>query len=323
MKEKDLDELRERIDAIDEMIVGLLNRRMECSLAIGELKRLKVRRFLDPARERAVLKRVEELNKGPLDGHQLLSIYQEIVAVSRAIQEGSAKEISPGAAKICVSIAKQTMEEVIAEAEKWTSKGFMVEWRADYTKKPDPERFVGSVSGPHLVTLRSRDQGGRFGGSVQEMVGFLAEALKCGAHFVDVEESIGQKTVSVLLKKNPRAKVVLSKHFTRSTPPWETLKAQALEMAGWGAQVVKIAATVKSPEDNLAILSLIPLLKLKGVEPVCLGMGHQGRLSRIACPLLGGLFTFGAASVGEETAEGQIAASELLKMLRVLYQPPQ
>ncbi|MFP3870579.1 MAG: type I 3-dehydroquinate dehydratase [Syntrophobacteria bacterium] len=47
-------------------------------------------------------------------------------------------------------------------------------------------------------------------------------------------------------------------------------------------------------------------------------MGPLGRVSRIACPLVGGAFTFAALEGGAEAAPGQLTVAEMRHLLHVL-----
>ncbi len=56
--------LRERIDALDEQIVALLNERASCALEIGEIKRVVGLAIYQPGREKDVLDHVRRVNAG-------------------------------------------------------------------------------------------------------------------------------------------------------------------------------------------------------------------------------------------------------------------
>jgi 3-dehydroquinate dehydratase type I len=59
---------------------------------------------------------------------------------------------------------------------------------------------------------------------------------------------------------------------------------------------------VVSLKDNARLLGL-----LNDTRPVVVvGMGHKGRITRIAALLLGSPFTYASLAAGKETAEGQI-----------------
>ncbi len=89
MKDKDvkrLIELREKIDAIDKEIVGLLQKRLEVAKEIGEEKRKFSPDALDVTREREVLYHILDINKGLFPEDGLKVIYSEIISACRNAQ---------------------------------------------------------------------------------------------------------------------------------------------------------------------------------------------------------------------------------------------
>lgn len=81
-----LDELRIKIDAVDDKILTLLNERMNYVKSIGELKKNSGGTIYRPERERAILNRLKNLNQGLLDQNAIEAIYQEIFGVSRNLE---------------------------------------------------------------------------------------------------------------------------------------------------------------------------------------------------------------------------------------------
>ena len=81
-----LDRLRAQIDAINLKLVRLLNQRAKVAQAIGHLKQAGGAAIYQPARERAVLDRVTELNAGPLMGEHLRRIFVEIISACTALE---------------------------------------------------------------------------------------------------------------------------------------------------------------------------------------------------------------------------------------------
>ncbi len=84
--EKKLQELRKRIDAIDDKILDLLNERMEVVKEVGELKNKTNAPIYRPERELAILERLKKRNKGPLNERAIEAIFLEIFAVSRNLE---------------------------------------------------------------------------------------------------------------------------------------------------------------------------------------------------------------------------------------------
>jgi chorismate mutase / prephenate dehydratase len=84
MGDKLLD-LRARIDALDERLVKLLSARARLAQRVGTLKRgVAVYR---PEREAQILRRVAELNQGPLADRALQQIYTEVMSACRALED--------------------------------------------------------------------------------------------------------------------------------------------------------------------------------------------------------------------------------------------
>jgi chorismate mutase/prephenate dehydratase len=84
MPEKD--DLRRQIDALDEELLTLLNRRQSLAQAIGKIKNQEGTRTLDFRREEEVVAHILHLNPGPLSPTGLRNIFREIFSASREIQ---------------------------------------------------------------------------------------------------------------------------------------------------------------------------------------------------------------------------------------------
>jgi chorismate mutase len=82
----DLDDLRRRIDMLDEHLVRLLNARAACALEIGRLKREQHIPIYQPDREAAVLRNVMELNTGPLDEQAIKRLFERIIDEARHLE---------------------------------------------------------------------------------------------------------------------------------------------------------------------------------------------------------------------------------------------
>lgn len=81
-----LTHFREEIDAIDNKVLELLNKRMNVVKKIGEIKHKSGSSIYRPEREREILDRLNSLNSGYLNEKAIEAIYLEIFAVSRNIE---------------------------------------------------------------------------------------------------------------------------------------------------------------------------------------------------------------------------------------------
>jgi chorismate mutase/prephenate dehydratase len=82
----EMSELRARIDAVDEEIVRLLDRRARMARRIGEIKQERGLEAYAPARERAVLDRVASLSVGDFPKRGLEVVFREIISSSISLE---------------------------------------------------------------------------------------------------------------------------------------------------------------------------------------------------------------------------------------------
>jgi len=82
-----LDDLRQRIDRINLLLVDLLSERAQVAQAIGRLKQAGGGPIVQPSREREVLERVAAHNQGPLTADHLRRIFVEIISACTALEQ--------------------------------------------------------------------------------------------------------------------------------------------------------------------------------------------------------------------------------------------
>ena len=92
-----IDELRERIDVIDEQLVALLNTRAACAIEIGRLKRERGLPIYQPDREAAVVSRARATTVnlgGPLTEEAISRLFERIIDEARQLEVagGTARE---------------------------------------------------------------------------------------------------------------------------------------------------------------------------------------------------------------------------------------
>jgi chorismate mutase/prephenate dehydratase len=78
--------IRQEIDALDQELLALLNRRQTLAQTIGRLKNLEGRGTLDFQREAEVLAHLMHLNPGPLSQAALRHIFREVISAAREVQ---------------------------------------------------------------------------------------------------------------------------------------------------------------------------------------------------------------------------------------------
>jgi chorismate mutase/prephenate dehydratase len=87
--DKKLEELRGRIDALDEQIQALINARAECAREVAEVKvgEGEAANFYRPEREAVILRRVSERNAGPMPDEDMVRLFREIMSACLALEK--------------------------------------------------------------------------------------------------------------------------------------------------------------------------------------------------------------------------------------------
>ena len=81
-----LDDLRRRIDELDEQLVRLLNARAACALEIGREKKAAGLEIYQPSREAEVLNHVQSVNPGPLDDGAIRRLFERVIDEARRLE---------------------------------------------------------------------------------------------------------------------------------------------------------------------------------------------------------------------------------------------
>ncbi len=81
----DIDQLRSQIDALDEELLALVNRRAGLARRIGVLKHGAA--AYRPEREAAILRRAAQRNPGPLPAESALAVLREVISACRGMEQ--------------------------------------------------------------------------------------------------------------------------------------------------------------------------------------------------------------------------------------------
>lgn len=84
-----LSELRDKIDKIDQQILDLINQRASCAMEVAKTKIAlgEDGTFYRPDRESLVLRRIKELNKGPLPNQTAVRFFRELMSSCLALEK--------------------------------------------------------------------------------------------------------------------------------------------------------------------------------------------------------------------------------------------
>lgn len=86
--ENRIGELRVMIDAVDDELLALLNRRAALTIEVGEVKREQggVTEFYRPEREASILRRLRAANPGPMPGDDVVRLMREIISTCLSLE---------------------------------------------------------------------------------------------------------------------------------------------------------------------------------------------------------------------------------------------
>jgi len=82
----DINEIRKRIDLLDDVLLRIFNERARLALEIGHAKKELNLPVFDPAREKRIFNRMKDDNPGPLDDEAIVRMFERVVDESRRLE---------------------------------------------------------------------------------------------------------------------------------------------------------------------------------------------------------------------------------------------
>jgi len=225
---------------------------------------------------------------------------------------------------ICVALTPSTTAQALQQMAGQSADADLLELRVDAMDECDLPRILGARTRPLIVTNRAAGEGGCKEQDETARLKVLAQAVRLGADYVDVElASLGR--LEKLLARIDRGahgatnatgatgatKLIVSFHDLEGMP--QDFVSIAREIESTQADVVKVVATARCAEDNLPCFEV---LRAAGKPTIALAMGEAGQMSRILAGKFGALLTFASSCAGAESAAGQITARQMRNLYR-------
>lgn len=205
--------------------------------------------------------------------------------------------------KIVATVTGTTMAELCAARDRATTTGAdIVELRLDGVSDIDVSAALSGRALPVIVTCRPVWEGGRFDGAEGERLRILADALRQGAEYVDVEWKADRRS---LPSDRPSA-IVLSHHDHAQTPA--DLPQRVRAMRADHAGIVKISTMARRLSDVVRLHDAVRDLGPR----VAIAMGSAGQVSRIWPAGFGSAWTYGGTA-----APGQLDPQLLVNRYHV------
>ena len=214
--------------------------------------------------------------------------------------------------RIAASLAPPDTQACLEVLHRLAPRIAMAEVRLDLMETFDLAQLIGEAPCPLIITCRPPREGGRFPGSETERLAILAEAMRLGCAYVDIEwDSVAA------LPAHGGTRVIASRHWTDRMP--DQLWSAYAELRRH-ADAVKLVGMATSPADMLPVFDLLQ----RAPGPlVAIAMGEAGRLTRVLAPCFTScLLTYGASEGATITAAGQISVDELADVYHLQHVGP-
>jgi 3-dehydroquinate dehydratase / shikimate dehydrogenase len=223
--------------------------------------------------------------------------------------------------KVCVAIIGATPAEMLEKATAVVKETPFLEFRLDYLEKPllalpKLKHFLSeNTAVTAIATCRRAANGGKFAGNLAAEMEILSKAATSGFHLVDLElestESLKKGELQKL--RDTGVALIISHHDFAATKDLDGIYKR---IEPFHPDFIKIVPTAKTLTDNVTLMRFIERMDdQSNIVGVC--MGDAGIISRVLGLRAGSAFTFAAATAGEETAPGQIAARTLIETYRI------
>ncbi len=216
---------------------------------------------------------------------------------------------------ICLPVVEDSVEKAIKTAEKYLEIADIVEFRVDMLKEVSEGDIEEFTKYPCIITVRADWEGGFWKGNNEERLNLIKKAIECNAKFVDIElrEEKNKEMVKFRDEVGSKTKIIISYHDFEKTPSKEEL-VNIVEKALSIGDIAKFATMANNKDDVLNILEVINNYPGKIIG---IGMGEEGKLTRILGVYFGSILTF-ASYKGKGSAPGQIDIDTLKEIWRLM-----
>ena len=223
--------------------------------------------------------------------------------------------------KVCVAITGATPEEMIEKAAATVKQTPFLEFRLDYLPAPLAallllKDFIAAHTElTAIATCRLTPNGGRFDSTPQAQLELLGRAAQSGFQIVDLELESAEALKPAALEplRATGAGIIVSYHNFYETKDLDQVYER---IQPFTPDFIKIVPTAQTLADNVTLMRFIERASdSASVIGIC--MGDAGIISRVLGLRAGSVFTFAAATAGDETGPGQIAARTLVETYRI------
>jgi len=221
-----------------------------------------------------------------------------------------------GRDNICAVVAAPTAPSMLHALKTALKQSSTIELRLDWLRNDrEIELFIRRLRmrGKRaclIATLRRREGGGRYTGSVGRQMDWLEKAARadCACCDLEVESAARVDRGAIQALRRAGARVMISYHDFRRSPARPD--AVIRRLAGYGGDAIKIAAQANKLVEAAKLLATARRRR----DLVIVPMGEAGLPARILALREGSALAY--AAVADSTAPGQLTVAEMRGLYR-------
>jgi 3-dehydroquinate dehydratase/shikimate dehydrogenase len=166
-----------------------------------------------------------------------------------------------------------------------------------------------------FLEFRRAANNGKFAGNVAAELEILTKAAEAGFQIADLELESAEhlKKAELQALRDTGVALIVSYHDFHATKDLEAIYDR---IQPFKPDFIKIVSTAKHLADNVTLMRFLEKME-DHTNIIAICMGDAGIISRVLGVRAGSAFTFAAATAGEETGPGQIAARTLIETYRI------
>ena len=207
---------------------------------------------------------------------------------------------------VCVSLEAKTPTEFLDQLEKLGKDHDFFELRLDTLSPCNQDtikEILSKVSVPLIATIRSKKEGGKFEGNLEQQAQLVSLCLGSKATYCDIELTLLEQYPDLIDSISPD-RLLISAHNFLTTPDVNGLREIVDRMKQLApSSVYKIACMTKNLNEVVRLTEF-----QKSFEPgraVIVAMGENGQILRLLGPSLGAFTSFASAN-DQPVAPGQL-----------------
>ena len=221
---------------------------------------------------------------------------------------------------LCIPLQAKNLFSLSQKIIKARKKADIIEIWLDQLSIFNFSEIKKNTKKPLIFVNKAVQEKGSWQGSEKERIGLLIKSLEIKPAYIDIgihtSPALIKKLLSAKMKIAPTTKIIISHHNFNHTPSQTELWKIVNKAKELGADIVKIATTAQTLDDNLVIFNLLAKARQDRIPLIALCMGRQGRISRMLGSVFGSYLTYAAIDRSSLTAPGQLVVEEMENIQR-------